>query len=75
MDWKDFNHDGPADGRMILARFPGGPIECHCELDGFYTRDDRLITDSLGAVAAQRAARPAGPHRHEDDRDLPAHRP
>ena len=51
MDWKDFNHDGPADGRMILARFPTGPVECHCELDGLYTRDDRLITDSLGNPA------------------------
>lgn len=36
---------------MVLARFPTGPIECHCELDGFYTRDDRLITDSLGNPA------------------------
>ena len=51
IDWKDFNHDGPADGRMILARFTTGPIECRCELDGFYTRDDRLITDSLGGPA------------------------
>ena len=63
MDWKDFNHDGHADGRMVLARFPTGPIECHCELDGFYTRDDRLITDSLGhpaipgCLAADRARR------------------
>ena len=51
MDWKDFNHDGPADGRLILALFSTGPIECHCELYGFYTRDDRLITDSLGHPA------------------------
>ena len=51
MDWIDFNHAVPNGGCMILALFPTGPIECRCELDGFYTRDDRLITDGLGYPA------------------------
>jgi hypothetical protein len=51
MDWKDSNPMVPPMATMILARFPNGPIECHCELDGFLHLDDRLITDSLGHPA------------------------
>ena len=41
----------PEAGRLILARFGTKLVECHCECDGFYTRDDHLIIDELGDPA------------------------
>lgn len=49
--WKDFTDDVPADGELILGLFDTVAIECHSELDGFYTRDDRLLTDRQGYPA------------------------
>lgn len=49
LPWQDFTDEVPADGELILGLFDGvRVIECHSQLDGFYTRDDELITDALG---------------------------
>lgn len=44
MQWNERN---PDNGAMILARFGPTTIECHAELDGFYTRNDQRLVDEL----------------------------
>lgn len=52
LPWQDFTDQVPDDGELILGLFEGvRVIECHAQMDGFYTRDDELITDASGRAA------------------------